>query len=102
MAIGLVTECDEDKVDLFSCPLSFSPLEEIREPGDETTLGHNCDKDCCMHCLISTIGYGKGRYTIILAAMGDGMRLPLCIQGVCIIPELCHIPGVVVALSQNC
>ena len=52
---------------------------------------------------IRTTGHDKGRFTVILAALADGRKLKpfVVFKGVRAIPELSHVPNVVVALSRN-
>lgn len=52
---------------------------------------------------IRTTGHDKGRFTVILAAMADGRKLPpfVVFKGVRPIAELDRVQGVVVVMSRN-
>ena len=67
-------------------------------PGD-TTISRVGERSVS----IRTTGHDKGRFTVILAAMADGRKLKpfVVFKGVRAIPELSHVPNVVVALSRN-
>ena len=76
---------------------------------DETPLwldmpGDTTDASLGNHSVpIHTTGHNKGRFTVVLSAMADGMKLKpfVVFKGVRPIAELHSIPGVVVAMSPN-